>query len=238
MPDTTHNLKMQLPPSGQLDLPWDLYLPPLPKIVDEELALLVVTHSSTHQNPKKRLSIELTEAEKTQDYEKLEHVGDSLLGCIVVDLLHDLFPGLKQGPACLLKDTLVCNNTLSQLATRYNLPNRLITAPSARYTVREAEKTKGSMFESHVAGVFYDFLKGNVDTGGRRATNTILAKEREEEVEIAAPWARYIVQASIAALNSDGIEEEQEADEKDPKGEEGEEGEEREEREEGDEGEE
>jgi dsRNA-specific ribonuclease len=33
------------------------------------------------------------------DYEKLEHVGDGILGSIVTTLLHDMYPLLKVGPS-------------------------------------------------------------------------------------------------------------------------------------------
>jgi ribonuclease-3 len=33
------------------------------------------------------------------DYEKLEHVGDAILGSVVTTLLHDLFPYIQPGPA-------------------------------------------------------------------------------------------------------------------------------------------
>ena len=55
-------------------------LPPLPPILDPELDTQVFTHSSFHARPRKATSLDLDDGERLLDNEKLEHVGDSLLG--------------------------------------------------------------------------------------------------------------------------------------------------------------
>lgn len=74
-------------------------LPQLPGIADAELALLALTHKSSHQSPRRATDVDLSQDEKIVDYEKLEHVGDAILGSIVTTLLHELFPQLQPGPA-------------------------------------------------------------------------------------------------------------------------------------------
>lgn len=95
-----HGLNTMLLP----ELPSDLVLPPLPPIADPQLARLAVTHSSAHQLPRRPTSLEFEADEKVEDYEKLEHVGDSMLGSVVTGLLHDLFPLLRPGPATVRLD--------------------------------------------------------------------------------------------------------------------------------------
>ena len=55
---------------------------------------------------------------------------------------------------------LVCNETLAQLADKYGLTDQLKTSQSAQYATKMLVKTRGSLFESYVAGVFYDYLNG------------------------------------------------------------------------------
>ncbi len=92
-------------------------------------------------------------------------------------LLHDIYPEPRQGPATaslrsmfpsnadakcgaqMLKSHLVCNATLAQLADKHGITNQLIAAPSALYATRAQTKTKGSMFESWIAALFYSYLK-------------------------------------------------------------------------------
>jgi hypothetical protein len=57
-----------------------------------------------------------------------------------------------------VKDHLVCNATLAQLADRYGLPDNLIADQSALYSTQGQVKTKGSLFESWVAGVYYSYI--------------------------------------------------------------------------------
>jgi len=74
-------------------------IPPLPAISDDELRTLALTHSSSHTGSRRAASIDLTPTDKTMDYEKLEHVGDAILGSIVTTLLHDLYPLIGPGTA-------------------------------------------------------------------------------------------------------------------------------------------
>ncbi|TXT16032.1 hypothetical protein VHUM_00535 [Vanrija humicola] len=144
------------------DLPSDLLLPPLPPIADPHLARLAVTHSSAHQLPRRPTSLEFEADEKVEDYEKLEHVGDSMLGSVVTGLLHDLFPLLRPGPATMLKSHLVSNNTLRQLCVRYRITDHIIAAPVQLLTIKSQEKPVASIFEAYIAAVFYDFLTSDV----------------------------------------------------------------------------
>ena len=61
----------------------------------------------------------------------------------------------------MLKGHLVCNATLAQLADRYGITDLLVAAPSALYVTRAQQKTRGSLFESWIAGVFFSSLNGH-----------------------------------------------------------------------------
>lgn len=52
----------------------------------------------------------------TQNYERLEFLGDSILNFLVADVLYDRFPGLSEGELTRLRATLVRRETLAALA--------------------------------------------------------------------------------------------------------------------------
>jgi ribonuclease-3 len=72
-------------------------LPPLPTIEDPELLKHVFTHSSLFE--KVRGKFEDPVDQPAKHYEKLEHVGDSILGMVVTTWLHETKPRLTCGTA-------------------------------------------------------------------------------------------------------------------------------------------
>ena len=69
-----HSDVLNTPPLPLLD-----NLPPLPSINDPELLEFAITHSSYHGAVRQANDLDL-EAEPVKDWEKLEFVGDSILG--------------------------------------------------------------------------------------------------------------------------------------------------------------
>lgn len=166
---TMYDPSLALPPLPALSLP------PLPRIADAVLARNCVTHSSVNSRHKPNLSLDLT-TPTADDYEKLEHVGDSLLCTITVTLLQDMYPDLPPGPSTVswrgsvdadqkLKDHLVNNKTLSQLCIRYGIMDGFIAAPSALYTAKQQYKVQAAVFEAYIAAVFFDFLTSETPGG-------------------------------------------------------------------------
>jgi len=72
-------------------------LPPLPVIPDAKLLKQVFTHQSLFEYG--RGKFEETENQPAEHYEKLEHVGDSILGVAVTTWLHEIRPNLTCGTA-------------------------------------------------------------------------------------------------------------------------------------------
>ncbi|KAK8843457.1 hypothetical protein IAR55_007114 [Kwoniella newhampshirensis] len=157
-------------------LPLDSFtLPLLPSIRDTEIEKKVYTHSSYHALPRRGGGggDKFEEEERSSDNEIYEHVGDSLLGCAVTGLIHDLYPNLRPGHVTLLKSHLVSNATLAQLSTHYDLPSRLIAARDAMLNLQHGEKTVANLFEAYVAGVFYSYLKhGKITTVSQQVIPT------------------------------------------------------------------
>ena len=56
-----------------------------------------------------------------KDYERLEFIGDSVIGFVVADLAYNLHPDLAQGEMTKLRSTLVQSQNLNKLAKSYHM---------------------------------------------------------------------------------------------------------------------
>jgi len=63
--------------------------------------------------------------EDTGDYERLEFLGDSVIGLVVVEHLYNTFPAMNEGDMTKIKSEVVSQTTLSEAATELGL-NRLL----------------------------------------------------------------------------------------------------------------
>lgn len=77
---------------------------------DEKLLLLALTHPSVI---------------KKQSNQRLEFLGDAILGAIVARILYDLFPNEKEGELARRHAALVCGETLTQVARDISLGEEL-----------------------------------------------------------------------------------------------------------------
>lgn len=135
-------------------------LPALPPIKDEGVLKMVFTHTSMFQNTKGRFE------DDSGHYEKLEHVGDSILGMLVTTWLHKVKPKLSCGTATKLKAHLVSNNTLSHLSGLYNLPQRLVGDPNMLPTLRAQTDVRAALMEAYIAGLYVSYPDEETDTVG------------------------------------------------------------------------
>lgn len=148
-------------------------LPPLPIITDPTLELQVFQHQSMF--PKSKGRFEDPEDDPAMHYEKLEHVGDSILGMIVTTWLQETKPNLTCGTASVssltgqwslpnkliwaqkLKSHLVSNATLSHLSGLYNLPARLKGDPHQLPVLRAQTDVRAAMVEAYIAALYFSF---------------------------------------------------------------------------------
>ncbi|KAL7422986.1 hypothetical protein Q5752_002284 [Cryptotrichosporon argae] len=163
-------------------------LPPLPPIDSPSLLTTVLTHASMHSAARRAQSFDI-DAAPVVDYEKLEHVGDSLLGASVAVFLHDLYPTLAAGPSTMLKGQIVSNASLAKISARYGLPDRL-QCKSAQFRVTRLQfKTQAGVFEAYVAGVYYGVLEAAAAGGSDAAgTDTAGGAERRAPAERQGAW--------------------------------------------------
>jgi ribonuclease-3 len=93
--------------------------------------------------------------EDTGDYERLEFLGDSVIGLFVVEHLYNTFPSMNEGDMTKIKSEVVSQATLSEVATELGL-NRLVNLGKGEVLSRGRRKPSilSDIFEALV-GSFY-----------------------------------------------------------------------------------
>ncbi|KAL1405964.1 hypothetical protein Q8F55_007646 [Vanrija albida] len=131
-------------------------LPPLPPILDPALAARVFTHPS-HLEGTRAARAPFEAPDDAGHYEKLEHVGDAVLGMVVTCWLHEIRPGFPCGTATKLKSHLVSNGTLSHLSGLYGLPARMRADARLAPVLRAQTDVRAALFEAYVAAVLFSY---------------------------------------------------------------------------------
>ena len=84
-------------------------------------------------NDKALLKQALTHRSKNKvNYERLEFLGDSILSFVVSDVLYDKFPELGEGRLSRMRASLVCKESLAEIAREINLGKYLILGEGER----------------------------------------------------------------------------------------------------------
>lgn len=113
--------------------------------------------------------------------ERLEFLGDGLLNCAVATLLYERFPKLPEGDLSRLRAALVNQSSLSEVATRLGLGERL--------RLGEGELKSGGFRRPSILADALEALLGAVYLDGgfeavRRAVETLFAERLDETGEL------------------------------------------------------
>ena len=125
-----------------------------------DLITIALTHPScTHEN----------NALYTNDYERLEFLGDAVLKMAVSLILYEKYPDYNEGKLSKIRSFLVADNLLSQLAFELGIDKFLILSKSE-------EKCGGRKRISNNACAFEALLGAFYLAGKREEINTFLCK--------------------------------------------------------------
>ncbi len=115
---------------------------------DKRLLLTALTHSSyAHENREN--------GEK--DNERLEFLGDALLGAAMSEVLCARYPAVREGQLSLFRGQLVCEATLSRVARRLSLGDGLrLGHGEERQGGREKRSILADAMEATVAAIYLD----------------------------------------------------------------------------------
>lgn len=93
---------------------------------------------------------------KAPDYQRLEYVGDSVLGACVATLSFNLRKDLHEGELTRLRSSLVDTNGLSTLAKQYNFAEFIKVGPSFKNDINQSPKILEDVFEAFIGAIYLD----------------------------------------------------------------------------------
>jgi ribonuclease-3 len=111
-----------------------------------DLVTLALTHPSYTDEP-----------HASRDYERLEFLGDAVLGLIVVEEVYKRFPDMPEGALTKMKIALVSGSTLSDTAATLGLGDLIMLGESERGTgSRGLSSALENAFEALVGALYLD----------------------------------------------------------------------------------
>lgn len=94
---------------------------------------------------------------KHQDYERLEYMGDAVLGFVSADIIFRMYPEMNQGLMSKLRSSLVKSVSLANYARNINLANYIKTGHSiSPDKINESNKILEDVFESLIGAIYLD----------------------------------------------------------------------------------
>ena len=94
---------------------------------------------------------------KHQDYEKLEFMGDAVLGYVTADLVYKNRPEMSEGNLTKLRSVLVSTKPLAAYARKINLPEYVRIGHSITANqVKNSDKILENVFEALVGAIYLD----------------------------------------------------------------------------------
>ena len=116
------------------------------EFTDKTLLERALTHPSAVEGARTKLS-----------YERLEFLGDSVLGAIVATDIYEQFPGMDEGELSQLKIALVSGNMLSMVAEGLGIGPLILMGDSERGTgARGMHSALENVYESIVGALYLD----------------------------------------------------------------------------------
>lgn len=112
-----------------------------------DLYELALTHSSFNADAKT----------KHHDYERLEYIGDAVLGFVVADLIYMTHQDMNQGWMSKLRSHLVQSKALASYARKINLYDYVIAGHSIdKNSIMKSDKILEDVFEALIGAIYLD----------------------------------------------------------------------------------
>ena len=110
------------------------------------------------------------------DYERMEFLGDHVLGIVIAEILYKKFPDENEGQLTKRLAALICGDTLVNIAKKLNLGEHLHMAPSeVAAGGRENRSTLENAMEATIAAIYLD--------QGLEVARNFITRHWEENVE-------------------------------------------------------
>lgn len=135
------------------------------RFADPELLVAAVTHASLADN-------------RLASNERLEFLGDAVLGLVVCEDLFTRYPDKLEGEMTKIKSVVVSRRTCAQLAEELGLSDLLRLGKGMTETNETPSSVKAGVFEAFVAAIYLD--------GGLEAARDFLLPHLAPEIERSA----------------------------------------------------
>jgi len=93
---------------------------------------------------------------KSDNFERLEFLGDSLVGALVTEFLYKHYPKTSEGDLSRWKSTLIGQSSLAELCRSLQLQDHLISKSSETVTLKNNERIQASLFEALLGAYYLD----------------------------------------------------------------------------------
>ncbi len=109
--------------------------------------------------------------------ERLEFLGDAILGAVVCEMLYHRFPEDTEGELTRIKSIVVSRSTCAKISEAIALPKFLLLGKGLCVNETVPMSVAAAVFESLIAGVYLD--------GGLQPTQTMIERMMGPEIELA-----------------------------------------------------
>jgi len=130
---------------------------------DRDLLQVCLTHAS---GAKHRLA----------SNERLEFLGDAILGMVVCEMLYRMFPEYTEGELTRIKSILVSRRTCAKISEKLGCHEFMLLGKGLSTFNSVPPSVTAAVFESLIAGVYLD--------GGLEPARTMIERFMEEEIEL------------------------------------------------------
>jgi ribonuclease-3 len=115
---------------------------------------------------------------KKQSNEKLEFLGDSILEFVSSEYIYQNFPNLKEGEMTKVRASVVCEDSLHEIAKMHNFSDFLYLGKSERISQKNVRPAiMADSVEAVIAAMFLD--------GGLKPAKDFIIKNLSNKIEIA-----------------------------------------------------
>lgn len=101
-------------------------------------------------------SFDEAEKEERKDYERLEFLGDALMGLVASELCYRLHPEMEEGNLSVIKSQIIRTESEARLALKLGLLPFVRVGPSFQKKIEETPSVLENVFESFLGALFLD----------------------------------------------------------------------------------
>lgn len=137
------------------------------------------------------------EHNQNYSYQRLEYLGDSVLGFLTAEYLYKKYPKKHEGDLTVLRKRLVCSNTETAIAKQINLQNYILLGVGAAKSTG-IDKILEDCFESLIGAIYLDLGVQPI----KKILNNTLFKFDNETIMNSALDYKTLVQEALMKHNT------------------------------------